>query len=709
MILTALSSAAQSLPQFIFATNVDVGQEPVAVAAGDFNGDGRQDMVVASQGGHELRIFLADANGRFSRADKYHLQFNPANVVVADVNGDHKLDIVVATAGPDASGGFSVLLGNGDGTFQPEIPYELPGQAFTLAVGDFNGDGAPDLAVSFGYGKGSGTAIILNKGNGTFGAPASVIPLTAKSIIVGDFNGDGKLDLICSVDVEIEFFPGNGDGTFQSGEELGPGMDNYALALAVGDLNGDGKLDFVAAGTNVDEAGMVWVYLGNGDGTFQTGVTYITDGLESVSAIIADLNGDGKLDIATANASTEDVTIFYGRGDGTFRSQINYRTASSPEPGPSVLALVGNDLVVCDGPTDVSVLAGNGKGEFLAARDYAIGETTGYLFTDNLAFGDINGDGRTDIAIPDGRGVNIFMNEGGGAFHDPYYMGLAGSGVALGDFNGDGKLDLVSGYSEIGVELGRGDGTFGHLQTYKIVGGIGSYVVGDFNGDGNLDIAAAENYYGNVYVLLGNGDGTFRGPVAYPTHQPPSTILAADLNGDGKLDLYVTGWNGGPFRGEVLLGNGDGTFQPPIFSGDPGGLTAVLADFNGDGKLDLALGQYSNAIVNVALGKGDGTFYPAQQYNAGSGACCVVAADFNGDGRVDLAVGDDNGQSVSLLYGNGDGTFQNPVSFPACQVWAMGSSDLNGDGLPDLAIIEPWGNGVGGTVAVTLNRHGKRF
>jgi hypothetical protein len=95
------SVVAQSLPPFVYAPNIDVGQNPVAIASGDFNGDGRQDMVVASQGGHELRIFLADANGRFSHAGKYHLQFNPANVVVADVNGDHKLDIVVATAGPD--------------------------------------------------------------------------------------------------------------------------------------------------------------------------------------------------------------------------------------------------------------------------------------------------------------------------------------------------------------------------------------------------------------------------------------------------------------------------------------------------------------------------------------------------------------------------------------------------------------------------------
>ncbi len=689
---------AQSLPPFVYAPNIDVGQNPVAIASGDFNGDGRQDMVVASQGGHELRIFLADANGRFSRADKYRLQFNPADVVVADVNGDHKLDIVVATAGPDASGGFSVLLGNGDGTFQPEIPYELPGQAFTLAVGDFNGDGAPDLAVSFGYGKGSGTAIILNKGNGTFGAPAGVINFVAKSIIVGDFNGDHKLDLICSTDVEIQIFGGNGDGTFESGEELGPGMDNYALALAVGDLNGDGKLDFVAAGTNVDGVGTVWVYLGNGDGTFQTAISYFSGSWKTDSVVLADFNGDGRLDIAASNYNV-DACILYGRGDGTFEPRVGYM-AFQPTSTVYGLAAVGNDLVATVGGSDIAILAGNGKGDFQAARDYPLGEAVSPL---NFAFGDINGDGLVDMAIPDYQGVNIYLNKGHGEFRQPYSRGLGGGAVALGDFNNDGNLDLVSGTREIQIQLGDGRGNFGHAITppapFAISGTVASFATGDFNKDGNLDIAVADSNR-EIYVLIGNGDGTFHF-FAYPLPIYPYTILVGDLNGDGNLDLFASGEAGGV----VLEGNGDGTFQPAVLLENlPYATYAVLADFNGDGILDLALASSGNG-VDVAFGRGDGTFHHPQPY--GSGGDSLVAGDFNGDGILDLATGD--GIWIELLYGNGDGTFQQPVTFDAVQLWGLGSADLNGDGLPDLVLVDTYGVNDGDQVGIAFNRHGKKF
>jgi len=701
--------SAQSAPPFIFARDYVVGTDPVAVAAGDFNGDGQQDMVVADMKENRVSVLLAKANGEFSPAHNYAVGPYPAAVAVADVNGDHKLDIVVA-GGAQNNGKVTVLLGNGDGTFQPEVRYDVPAQAFSLAVGDFNGDGTPDLAVGYGFSGNSGIAVLLNQGNGTFGPPkTSDSGMGPQDLKAGDFNNDGKLDLVL-MSGQPYLVLGNGDGSFQQPVPINVN-DLFGDALAVGDFNGDGKLDIVAAGTNSFAAGTVEVILGNGDGTFQPAVVYPAGGLGSTSVKVADLNGDGKLDFAVANES-DDVGIFFGRGDGTFRPQVAYATASTPNRAAGALAVVGStdgktvDVAVCGGTSVVSVLVGNGKGDFQAARNYPIPSLDTFDFTaPELGFGDLNGDGETDMAIPDGQGVAILMNAGHGTFRPAKHYGLFGSGVALGDFNNDGKIDFVSGWNQIGVMLGKGNGGFDHLRTYPVNGVVSWYAVGDFNGDGNLDIAAADNPAGDVYVLLGKGGGTFQAPVLYATGQP-SLVLAADLNGDGKLDLYVTGFD---VRGKVLLGNGDGTFQPARLTGDPGGTDAVLADFNGDGKLDVALGQISGSNIWVALGKGDGTFHPAKSYAVLSDPSCLVAADFNGDGRVDLAVVDNGAGATSILYGNGDGTFQNAVNFDSSASAEVGSSDLNGDGSPDLVLVGPGGDGqqITNGAIVALNKQGK--
>jgi hypothetical protein len=702
---------AQSVPPFIFARDYVVGSDPVAIAAGDLNGDGRQDMVVGNNGESRVSVLLAKANGQFSPAHEYQVGTLPVAVAIADVNGDNKLDIIVA-GGHFQRGRVSVLLGNGDGTFQPEVLYDLPAQGFSLAVGDFNGDGIPDLAVGYWHSSFAGIAILLNKGNGAFGPPTTYAPGTVPvSMEVSDFNNDGKSDLVFLDQLRGGYLVlGNGDGSFQQPLPVNVSLA-FAFSLAVGDFNRDRKQDIVFAGVDGFADGTVEVVLGNGDGTFQPGVTYPAGGLGSTSVKVADLNGDGNLDFAVANES-DDVGVFFGRGDGTFRPQVAYATAFTPNGTPGALAVIGSadaksvDLAVCGGTSLVSVLVGNGKGDFQGPRDYPLVQPYRSAYENEFAFGDLNGDGKIDMAIADDRGVAILMNEGRGTFHPAEHYGLFGSGVALGDFNNDGKLDLVSGATQIGVMLGKGNGGFDHLRTYPINGIVASFAVGDFNGDGNLDIAAAEQVNGQVYVLLGKGDGTFRVPVAYVVHQLPITVLVGDLNGDGKLDLYVTG-NG---AGEVLLGNGDGTFQPAMFSGDPGGATAVLADFNGDGKLDVALGQFYGSNIWVALGKGDGTFLPAKSYAAVSVPCCVVAADFNGDGPLDLAVGSYDAAAVSVLYGNGDGTFQNAVSFDFARVYAVGTSDLNGDGSSDLVLLGPGGYGdqYPDGVAVALNRRGKK-
>ena len=361
----------------------------------------------------------------------------------------------------------------------------------------------------------------------------------ANMVAVADLNGDGKPDLVvancgsCSIfnDGSVGVLLGNGDGTFQPAVTYSSGGVT-PLFVAVADVNGDGKPDLVVAnrcGNNgcLNES-LVGVLLGNGDGTFQTAVTYGSGGLFAHSVAVADVNGDGKPDV-----------------------------------------LVGNDCADsnCDG--SVGVLLGNGDGSFQAAVTYLSGGN-GAL---SIAVADVNKDGRPDLLVavdvlvclpPScfGHGaVAVLLGNGDGSFQPPvtHLSGPAPGGavsVAVADLNGDGNLDLVvendggtTASGVAGVLLGRNDGSYRPLLAYTFIGGGHgtSAAVADVDGDRKLDLVATNeaagnnaNNHGMVGVFLGNGDGTFQAVVPYDSGGfLTNWVAVADVNGDGELDLVV--------------------------------------------------------------------------------------------------------------------------------------------------------------------------
>jgi len=325
------------------------------------------------------------------------------------------------------------------------------------------------------------------------------VNLTAH-MVGGDFNNDGKLDLVAAVGSTVYVLPGVGDGTFNSPLASAGPAGSTITRINVADLNGDGKLDLILTGSKSSTTSFVATLHGNGDGTFQAPVETDFSGVHlPQSLVFADFNGDGVLDLAYTTGTL--VQTILGNGDGTFRM------------GPS---------------SPLSQI-----------------------------------------------GLNV---------------------VAAGDFNNDGKLDLVvtvydafsTGLDYVVVMPGNGDGSFGTASAVSgsgtLYAGLITAAIGDFNGDGNLDIATGiqtvgATLQGMIQISLGNGDGTFRSTTNVPNVTDVTTpLLVTDINGDGNLDL-VTG-------GFVFFGQGDGTF--PTFQGSTGNPTAVFAgDFNGDGRPDV--------------------------------------------------------------------------------------------------------------------------
>ena len=375
-------------------------------------------------------------------------------------------------------------------------------------------------------------------------------------------------------------------------------------------------------------------------------VTYDPGG-QSFSVAIADLNGDGKPDLVVTNAGLAEgvIGVLLGKGDGTFLPVVTYNS--------------GGDLAY------------------------------------SVAVADVNGDGKPDLLVAD--------------------CGLIGINVC----NHSNGL--------VGVLLGNGDGTFQPVVTYDSSGSTTvSIAVADVNVDGKPDVLVANECdnsstcaVGSVGVLLGNGDGTFQAAKTYDVGYAINSLAIADVSGDGKLDLLVA--KGGTSHNVgVLLGNGDGTFQP-VVDYDSGGNTAlsvVAADVSGDGEPDLLVGNQcdmsnhcADGSVGVLLGNGDGTFQPVVNYGSGgSGVWALAVADVNGDGTPDLLDASFFYNTLGVLLGNGDGTFQAVTTYGSGGVgpFSVAVADLNGDGKLDVAVANFCGgkdlNCLPGKLGVLLNK-----
>src|SRR6202521_60404 len=311
------------IPATVLST---VGAFPYLAAAGDFNNDGEMDLAV-SNGDSTVSVLLGNGDGTFQPQMTYNTDPNgtPYAIAVGDFNGDGNTDLVVTNSVGGSSDTVSILLGNGDGTLQAQQTYSVGFGAQGVAVGDFNNDGSADLAVT--NNRDNTVSVLLGNGDGTFQPQVTyTVGNQPSSISTADFNRDGQTGLVVSNlgDNNVSVLLGNGDGTFQL--QVGYAAGNYPVGVAVGDFNGDGHADLAVANGNDST---VSVLLGNGDGTFQSQMTYAT-GSFPFGTIVGDFNGDGKSDLATPNFIANTVSVLLGNGDGTFQSQTSYAVDRLP-------------------------------------------------------------------------------------------------------------------------------------------------------------------------------------------------------------------------------------------------------------------------------------------------------------------------------------------------------------------------------------------
>ena len=433
---------------------------PYVVTSGDFNGDGKMDLVAGDVTNNDLAMLLGNGDGTLKPAVTYHLDAAPHYIIATDLNRDGKLDLAIAfpyaakigifpgkgdgSFGPPVnypigryptrilaadfnrdgrmdlalSGGnndIDILLGNGNGTFQNPQGYSFSEVPAVLAAGDFNADGRIDLIVALRMAK--TVNVFLGKGDGTFQTSISsttnsgVNGSGALSVVVGDFDRDGKLD-VALTDEYLKILKGNGNGTFKA-PSFTFQLNNTSADLKPGDFNGDGKLDLVSAG--VFSTGALQVLLGKGDGTFQdTG--RLIEGSSSVSVVVTDLNGDTRPDLAANIGGQLTVALLNvtpGNPDNTdYFVHQHYVDFLDREPDAEGFDYWANQITSCGATAScIDAKRTNVSAAFLLSSEFQ--QTAGLVERlYKTAYGDADGtstiDGTHQISVPIVR-LNEFL------------------------------------------------------------------------------------------------------------------------------------------------------------------------------------------------------------------------------------------------------------------------------------------------------------
>ncbi len=757
------------------ATTVSLNIAIGSAVLGDFNGDGKVDLAIAELSTGNIRIYLGDGAGGFAAGNVYATgRQYMTSILATDINHDGKLDIVAA-----GYYGLFLLTGKGDGTFAPASTLLLTPVDGAILAADMNGDGIVDLVVST-HGQ---ICILPGTGSGGFSSVVFV-PLHGASptpAAIGDFNGDGKPDLAyfsagnAYSGSDLTVLPGDGSLKFprQPVTKLAPAGATYGgpVAALLGNFEGAGKLGMLI----IDGQGYGSYYRPDSQGEWgpETALSPVLKGynrqnisgvgttyaLTSYFAAVGDFNNDGYADFATATSLG--ILIYQNHLHGDFQEVSQGQNLYIPlpgSPGPIVTGDFNGDgkldlAVIISDKNSISIFLGRGDGSFGAAGQL----TTGRQPTALLA-ADFDGDGQLDLAVTNGSDntVTIFRNTGGGPFAATFAAtanlptGATPISLTAGDFNGDGKLDLAIGNMDgnsISLLLGTGTGNFSVGETIKPSYDVFdtpfhpiSLVAGDFDGDGRTDLAVATYDRASIAIFPGRGDGTFRTANNVSISDYGSTkILAEDVLATGHAELIAVSGDAVRFiprrisslpplskrGGRDLTGAGNDSlwlwtarsavpvfvsrdFVPYINTGSQINSTTDMiplgfVDFAGNGRSQLAEMAINSPATNIGT---------VNRYQHTSPLLGNTLRDVNVAWHVQ-AVGDLDGDGFGDMVFRFTGQTSNPADTGVSYIWftdgsavnqvrkrggaplswtLLGAVDLNGDGAADMVYISPSGD-----------------